>query len=367
MSAVSPRAAARTSARAASPCHSSGSTVNVRSATCPTPSRDVTASSHISGLAVWPGRRGALESRHDQVLAFAPAATGGVQPRPVPQWPGHLPRCLQLVRLGCQFVAGPCTLGPRCSCMTCSTPALGSALRWPGQPADHLRPLPDPRGAARSQNRAGRRGGDGGFRRRQARRSAPRPRARPAARGRLANGRRVPARLAPTRGQHRGRCQPPRAGLPPPARTLIERGQETGDIDAGLPANWLLTACPALGRSAEEEVRGRFGWAACAGPSQLASAEVRARRQGRRALLLLLPAQVPQRRCVQRRFPHNPGNQRARPPAPRSPARVHCHPSRRARLRLQRNADATPELWGHDRSSRVGEGLSAAAVQAATA
>jgi hypothetical protein len=36
---------------------------------------------------------------------------------------------------------------------------------------------------------------------------------------------------------------------------LIERGQESGDLDASLPAGWLLTACLAIGRAAEEEVK----------------------------------------------------------------------------------------------------------------
>jgi AcrR family transcriptional regulator len=36
---------------------------------------------------------------------------------------------------------------------------------------------------------------------------------------------------------------------------LIERGQESGDLDATLPPGWLLTACLALGRAAEEEVK----------------------------------------------------------------------------------------------------------------
>jgi AcrR family transcriptional regulator len=36
---------------------------------------------------------------------------------------------------------------------------------------------------------------------------------------------------------------------------LIERGQESGDLDAAMPPGWLLTACLALGRAAEEEVR----------------------------------------------------------------------------------------------------------------
>lgn len=36
---------------------------------------------------------------------------------------------------------------------------------------------------------------------------------------------------------------------------LIERGQQSGDLDAALPPGWLLTACLALGRAAEEEVK----------------------------------------------------------------------------------------------------------------
>jgi hypothetical protein len=36
---------------------------------------------------------------------------------------------------------------------------------------------------------------------------------------------------------------------------LIERGQELGDLDATLPPAWLLTACLALGRAAEDEVK----------------------------------------------------------------------------------------------------------------
>lgn len=36
---------------------------------------------------------------------------------------------------------------------------------------------------------------------------------------------------------------------------LIERGQENGELDATLPPGWLLTACLALGRAAEEEVK----------------------------------------------------------------------------------------------------------------
>jgi hypothetical protein len=38
---------------------------------------------------------------------------------------------------------------------------------------------------------------------------------------------------------------------------LIERGQEAGDLDATLPPGWLLTACLALGRAAEDEVKAR--------------------------------------------------------------------------------------------------------------
>ena len=38
-------------------------------------------------------------------------------------------------------------------------------------------------------------------------------------------------------------------------QSLIERGQESGDLDAALPPGWLLTACLALGRAAEEEVK----------------------------------------------------------------------------------------------------------------
>jgi len=38
-------------------------------------------------------------------------------------------------------------------------------------------------------------------------------------------------------------------------QSLIERGQENGDLDAALPPGWLLTACLALGRAAEEEVK----------------------------------------------------------------------------------------------------------------
>jgi hypothetical protein len=36
---------------------------------------------------------------------------------------------------------------------------------------------------------------------------------------------------------------------------LIQRGQETGDLDATLPPGWLLTASLALGRAADEEVK----------------------------------------------------------------------------------------------------------------
>jgi AcrR family transcriptional regulator len=36
---------------------------------------------------------------------------------------------------------------------------------------------------------------------------------------------------------------------------LIQRGQETGDLDATLPSEWLLTASLALGRAAEQEVK----------------------------------------------------------------------------------------------------------------
>ncbi len=36
---------------------------------------------------------------------------------------------------------------------------------------------------------------------------------------------------------------------------LIKRGQERGDLDATLPPGWLLTACLALGRAAEREVK----------------------------------------------------------------------------------------------------------------
>jgi AcrR family transcriptional regulator len=36
---------------------------------------------------------------------------------------------------------------------------------------------------------------------------------------------------------------------------LIERGQGAGDLDATLPPAWLLTACLAIGRVAEEEVK----------------------------------------------------------------------------------------------------------------
>jgi AcrR family transcriptional regulator len=36
---------------------------------------------------------------------------------------------------------------------------------------------------------------------------------------------------------------------------LIERGQQSGDLDATLPPRWLLTACMALGRAAEDDVK----------------------------------------------------------------------------------------------------------------
>ena len=36
---------------------------------------------------------------------------------------------------------------------------------------------------------------------------------------------------------------------------LVQRGQESGDLDATLPPGWLLTASLALGRAAEEEVK----------------------------------------------------------------------------------------------------------------
>jgi AcrR family transcriptional regulator len=36
---------------------------------------------------------------------------------------------------------------------------------------------------------------------------------------------------------------------------LIERGQQSGDLDATLSPAWLLTACMAIGRAAEEEVK----------------------------------------------------------------------------------------------------------------
>ena len=36
---------------------------------------------------------------------------------------------------------------------------------------------------------------------------------------------------------------------------LISRGQDTGELDATLPAGWLLTASLALGRAAEDEVK----------------------------------------------------------------------------------------------------------------
>jgi AcrR family transcriptional regulator len=36
---------------------------------------------------------------------------------------------------------------------------------------------------------------------------------------------------------------------------IIRRGQASGDFDASVPANWLLTASLALGRAAEDEVK----------------------------------------------------------------------------------------------------------------
>ena len=36
---------------------------------------------------------------------------------------------------------------------------------------------------------------------------------------------------------------------------IIRRGQASGDLDASLPAHWLLTASLALGRAAEDEVK----------------------------------------------------------------------------------------------------------------
>ena len=38
-------------------------------------------------------------------------------------------------------------------------------------------------------------------------------------------------------------------------RAIIQRGQETGDFDAAVSADWLLSAALALGRAAEDEVR----------------------------------------------------------------------------------------------------------------
>ena len=38
-------------------------------------------------------------------------------------------------------------------------------------------------------------------------------------------------------------------------RDLIRRGQETGEFDASMPADWLLSASLALGRAAEDEVK----------------------------------------------------------------------------------------------------------------
>ncbi len=40
-------------------------------------------------------------------------------------------------------------------------------------------------------------------------------------------------------------------------RDLIRRGQEAGELDAGLSADWLLAAGLALGRAAEDEVKAR--------------------------------------------------------------------------------------------------------------
>jgi AcrR family transcriptional regulator len=36
---------------------------------------------------------------------------------------------------------------------------------------------------------------------------------------------------------------------------LIEHGQQDGELDATLPPGWLLTACMAIGRAAEDEVK----------------------------------------------------------------------------------------------------------------
>jgi AcrR family transcriptional regulator len=36
---------------------------------------------------------------------------------------------------------------------------------------------------------------------------------------------------------------------------LIRRGQQSGELDATLPAAWLVSACLALGRAAEEQVK----------------------------------------------------------------------------------------------------------------
>ena len=36
---------------------------------------------------------------------------------------------------------------------------------------------------------------------------------------------------------------------------LVQRGQENGDLDATLPAGWLLTTSLAMGRAAEQEVK----------------------------------------------------------------------------------------------------------------
>lgn len=36
---------------------------------------------------------------------------------------------------------------------------------------------------------------------------------------------------------------------------IVRRGQASGDFDTSVPANWLLSACLALGRATEEEVK----------------------------------------------------------------------------------------------------------------
>lgn len=36
---------------------------------------------------------------------------------------------------------------------------------------------------------------------------------------------------------------------------IVRRGQASGDFDASVPAHWLLSACLALGRATEEEVK----------------------------------------------------------------------------------------------------------------